>query len=60
MEQDLIKHSCQHNKQPYKAPAPTDSSVRIVRVEEFTAIVKRFGGYVMENSIWKGKAEEFK
>ena len=41
-------------------PAPTDSSVRIVRVEEFTAIVKRFGGYVMESSIWIRKAEEFK
>jgi len=61
-EEKLEKLMCFYIPELFQTlpPAPTDSSVRIVRVEEFTAIVKRFGGYVMESSIWIRKAEEFK
>lgn len=41
-------------------PQPTDTLVKIIQTEELIAIVKRFGGYIMENSLWMRKADQFK
>ena len=40
-------------------PEPTDPSVKIYSYSG-TAIVKRFGGYIMEDSLWMMYADEFR
>jgi len=41
-------------------PAPTNPDVKIVKMEEMNVIVKRFGGYVMEDNLWMKHAQNFR
>jgi len=58
----LTKLMCFYIPKLYQTspPQPTDPLVLIVKTDQFTAIVKRFGGYIMENALWIRKAEQFK
>ena len=41
-------------------PAPNNPDVKILKKEEMNVIVKRFGGYVMEDNLWMKHAQNFR
>merc|ERR1711994_1001153 len=57
----MTKNMCFYIPQLFQnnTPEPTDPSVKIYSYSG-TAIVKRFGGYIMEDSLWMMYADEFR
>ena len=43
-----------------KPPEPRDPEVKIIKSEERIFLVKQFGGFAMQDSIWIKEAENFR
>merc|ERR1711976_654039 len=58
----LNKRMCFYIPKEFQSspPEPTDSDVRIVDIESHDVIVKRFSGYVMQDSLWLKHAQNFR
>ena len=41
-------------------PEPLDPEVKVIKSEERIFLVKQFGGFAMQDSIWVKKAENFR
>ena len=57
----MTKNMCFFIPQLFQSnpPEPTNPSVKIYSYAG-TAIVKRFGGYIMEDSLWMMNADQFR